>query len=253
LRHDLEPSGPTKRERHVRGGVGWVLVAAVAGMLVTGCGGSGGSQTVNGCAIEAGTSCPGADLSGADLSGSDLSRADLTGANLDGANLSNSGLSEANLSNAQMTGTNLSDADLTSANLTGATISDTDLEGATLCGTTRTDGTTDDSDCPASTETTGTETTESTTTEAGAAEVTSFEVGDLKCGAATTAPVAVTWATTNATAVEIGVDSFSPQGFGPSGTTNVVVPCDDESHTITITPQSDAGTGEPETTDVSAS
>lgn len=236
----------------MRGGAAWLLVGAVASVLVAGCGGSGGSETVNGCAIEAGTSCPGADLSGAALSGSDLSRADLTGANLDGADLSKSDLSEANLSNAQMNGTNLSDADLTSANLTGATISDTDLEGATLCGTTRTDGTTDDSDCPASTETTGTETTESTTTEAGA-EVTSFDVGDLKCGAATTAPVAVTWSTANATAVEIGVDSFSPQGFGPSGTTNVVVPCDDESHTITITPQSDAGTGEPESKDVSPS
>ena len=99
----------------------WAPVGAVASVLVAGCGGSGGSETVNGCAIEAGTSCPGADLSGAALSGSDLSRADLTGANLDGADLSKSDLSEANLSNAQMNGTNLSDADLTSANLTGAT------------------------------------------------------------------------------------------------------------------------------------
>src|SRR5262245_16978203 len=252
LRHDLGPIGPT-RERYVRVGVGWVLVAAVSSVLVAGCGGSGSSQTVNGCHIEAGTSCSGANLSGADLSGADLSRADLTGANLDGTNLSDADLSEANLSNAHMQATNLSGADLTSANLTGATISDTDLEGATLCGTTRTDGTTDDSECPASTETTDTETTESTTTEAGAAEVTSFDVGDLKCGAATTAPVAVTWTTTNATAVEIAVDAFSPKGFGPSGTTTVVVPCDDESHTITITPQSDAGTGAPETKSVSAS
>jgi hypothetical protein len=83
--------------------------------------------------------------------------------------------------------------------------------------------------------------------------VTSFEVGDLTCGAATTAPVAVTWETENATAVEIAVDNFSPGSFGPSGTTNVVVPCDDESHTITITPQSDAGTGESEAKDVSPS
>jgi len=252
LRHDLGPIGPT-RERYVRVGVGWVLVAAVSSVLVAGCGGSGSSQTVNGCHIEAGTSCSGANLSGADLSGADLSRADLTGANLDGTNLSDADLSEANLSNAHMQATNLSGADLTSANLTGATISDTDLEGATLCGTTRTDGTTDDSDCPASTETTDTETTESTTTEAGAAEVTSFDVGDLKCGAATTAPVAVTWTTTNATAVEIAVDAFSPKGFGPSGTTNVVVPCDDASHTITITPQSDAGAGAAESQDVSPS
>jgi len=101
----------------------------------------------------------------------------------------------------------------------------------------------------------GSETTDtaSTATEAAAAEVTSFEVGDLKCGAATTAPVEVTWTTADATAVEIGVDSFSPQGLGPSGTTNVVVPCDDESHMITITPQSDAGTGQPESKDVAPS
>jgi hypothetical protein len=103
-------------------------------------------------------------------------------------------------------------------------------------------------------ETTTTETTTTeTTTEAAAAEVTSFELGDLNCGAATTAPVLVTWETANTTAVEIVVDSFSPAGFGPSGTTNVVVPCDDESHTITITPKSDAGTGEPESKDVSPS
>jgi hypothetical protein len=82
--------------------------------------------------------------------------------------------------------------------------------------------------------------------------VTSFDVGDLTCGAATTAPVAVSWTTENATAVEIAVDSVSPSGFGPSGTTNVVVPCDGESHTITITPQSDAGAGEAESEEVSS-
>ena len=104
-----------------------------------------------------------------------------------------------------------------------------------------------------STETTGTASTETTTTESAPAQVTSFDLGNLNCGAATTAPVTVTWQTENATAVEIGVDSFSPKGFGPSGTTDVVVPCDDESHTITITPQSDAGAGEPQSEDVSPS
>src|SRR5262249_8654004 len=97
-----------------------------------------------------------------------------------------------------------------------------------------------------------TQTTESTTA-ASPAEVTSFDVGDLNCGAATTAPVTVTWATASATAVEITVDSFSPKGFGPSGTTDLVVPCDDESHTITITPQSDAGAGAAESKEVSPS
>jgi uncharacterized protein YjbI with pentapeptide repeats len=227
-----------------------VLVAVVACSLLAACGGSGGSQTVNGCTIEPETSCSGADLANADLEGVDLSRADLTSANLDGANLSDADLSEANLSGASIVGADLSGADLTSANLTDATISSANFDGATLCGTTRTDGTVDDSSCPASTETT---TTETTTTEAAAAEVTSFDLGDLKCGAATTAPVSVTWETANATAVEIAVDSFSPAGFAPSGTTNVVVPCDDESHTITITPESDAGTGEPQTKDVSPS
>ncbi len=93
----------------------------------------------------------------------------------------------------------------------------------------------------------------SDTTATSGAKVTSFDVGDLTCGAAMTAPVTVTWMTESATAVEIGVDSFSPAGFGPNGSTHVVVPCDDASHTITITPQSDGGPGEPESKDVSPS
>jgi hypothetical protein len=48
------------------------------------------------------------------------------------------------------------------------------------------------------------------------------------------------------------VDTFTPAGFGPSGSANVVVPCDGESHTITITPRSDAGSGEPESKEVSS-
>ena len=231
-----------------------VLTAAVCTMLLTGCGGSDGPETVNGCVIEPSTSCPSADLSGADLSGADLSRATLSSANLEGTDLSDANLSEANLSGAQIVDTDLSGADLTSANLTDATISGANLEGATLCGTTRTDGTLDDTSCPATTETTETTaTTETTTTETQPAEVTSFDVGDIQCGAASTAPVTVTWETENATAVEIAVDSFTPGAFGPSGSTNVVVPCDDESHTITITPRSDSGSGEPESKDVSGS
>ena len=237
--------------------VQWVLTTASATVLLAGCGGSDGPETVNGCVIEPSTSCPSVDLSGADLSGADLTRATLSSANLEGTNLSDANLTEANLSGAQLVDTDLSGADLTSANLTDATISGANLEGATLCGTTRTDGTVDDTSCPASTDTTETtdtsDTTETTTTVASPAEVTSFDVGDLQCGAAATAPVTVTWATENATAVEIAVDSFTPAGFGPSGSTNVVVPCDDESHTITITPRSDSGLGEPESKDVSAS
>ena len=235
----------------------WVLTTATATVLLAGCGGSDGPETVNGCVIEPSTSCASADLSGADLSGADLSQATLSGANLEGTNLSDANLTEANLAGAQIVDTDLSGADLTSANLTDATISGANLEGATLCGTTRTDGTVDDTSCPASTDTTETtettDTSETTTTETSPAKVTSFDVGDLRCGAATTAPVAVTWATENATAVEIAVDSFTPAGFGPTGSTNVVVPCDDASHTITITPRNDSGPGEPESEDVSAS
>jgi len=227
-----------------------MALAAVA--LVAGCGGSGTQGSVNGCTIERATSCPNADLSGADLSGADLSGATLTGANLAGTNLSGANLTEADLSGAQIVGANLSDANLTSANLTDANISGTNLDGATLCGTTRTDGTVDDTSCPATTETTDTtETIETTTTTASEAQVTTFDVGDLSCGAATTAPVTVSWETENATAVEIAVDNFSPAGFGPSGSTSVVVPCDGASHTISITPQSDSGQGETETKDVS--
>jgi Pentapeptide repeats (8 copies) len=238
----------------VSGKVSWIAIAVAATALVAGCGGSSGvPDSVNGCAIEPGTSCPNADLAGADLEGADLSRATLSGADLTATNLSDANLSEANLSNAKIVGANLSDADLTSANLTGADISGTNLDGATLCRTTRTDGTVDDTSCPASTDTTATtETTETTTTTTAAAEVTSFDVGDLSCGGATTAPVTVSWETENATAVEIAVDTVSPAGFGPSGSTSVVVPCDGESHQITITPRNDAGSGEAESKEVSS-
>ena len=230
----------------------WIATAAIA--LLAGCGGSDAPGNVNGCSIEPATSCANADLSGADLSGADLSQATLTSANLAGTNLSGANLTEADLSGAQIVGANLSDANLTSANLTGANISGTNLDGATLCGTTRTDGTVDDTSCPATTETTETtQTTETTTTTTttSAAKVTTFDVGDLSCGAATTAPVTVSWETENATAVEIAVDSFSPAGRGPSGSTTVVVPCDGSSHTISITPQSDSGPGEAQMKDVS--
>jgi len=85
----------------------------------------------------------------------------------------------------------------------------------------------------------------------GAAGVTTFDLTDVNCGFAVTAPVTVTWATANATAVEIGVDDMSPKSFGPSGTTTLLIPCDDESHDIAITPQSDAGSGETQTKSVS--
>lgn len=229
-------------------GVVRFAVAAVAVALLAGCGGSDGPQTVNGCVIEPGTGCANIDLSDADLEGADLSGADLSGTTLEGTNLSGANLSEANLSGAHIVDGDLSDADLTRANLSGATITGTSLEGATLCGTTRTDGTTDDSSCPASTDTA--ETTD--TSDATQAEVTSFELSELDCGAATTGPVKVTWATENATAVEIAVDTAAATAYTPSGTATVVVPCDGQPHAITITPQGDAGAGVPETEEVSS-
>lgn len=90
------------------------------------------------------------------------------------------------------------------------------------------------------------------TTTSTAAKVTSFDVGDLRCGAAVTAPVDVTWTTAGATGVDIAVDDFPPATGGPSGTKVVTVPCDDKSHLIAITPTSEAGTGETETKDVSS-
>ncbi len=254
VRHDPSRSGPEGGSR-VRAPVQALVTAMVAAvLLLTGCGGSD-SETVNGCVIEPETQCANIDLSGADLEGADLSRAVLSGANLESTNLSGANLSEADLSDAQIVDTNLSDADLTSANLSGATITGTDLSGATLCGTTQTDGTIDDTSCPSSTDTTDTETTDTETTdttENAEAEVTSFELSELDCGSATTGPVTVTWETQNATAVEIAVDTASPTSGGPSGSTTVVVACDGEPHAITITPESDAGPGVPDTKEVSS-
>jgi hypothetical protein len=58
----------------------------------------------------------------------------------------------------------------------------------------------------------------SDTTTTSAAKVTSFDIGDLTCGAARTAPVDVTWTTLGAKAVGIAVDDFPAERGGPSGT-----------------------------------
>lgn len=221
-----------------------VLASVV--VVLAGCGGSD-EQTVNGCVIQPDTGCANIDLTGADLEGADLSGADLSGTNLTDVNLSGASLVETNLSGSQIVGADLSDADLTRANLSGATITNTDFTGAILCGTTRTDGTTDDSGCPATTDTTDTETVTPSDT---AAEITSFELSELDCGAATTGPVTITWETENATAVAVAVDTAAAASFPPSGSTTVVVPCDGQPHAVTITPQSDTGPGVPETKEI---
>lgn len=220
------------------------LTVALGAAVLSGCGGSDGPETVNGCVIEPSTSCTSVDLSGADLEGADLSRATLSGTNLSGTNLSGANLTEANLSSAQIVDADLSDADLTGANLTNATISGTNLEDATLCGTFRTDGTIDDTSCPESTDT--------ATTSSSDAEVTSFDVGDLTCDTAANVSVSVSWETENATAVEIALDTAASTGFGPSGSTDISIPCDDAPHAITITPRNDSGVGVPETQEVSS-
>ena len=230
-----------------------VLAAAAMAVLATGCGGSSGPESeVNGCQIEPATKCPGADLSDADLAGADLSQADLSGTNLQGTNLSGANLSEANLSGAQMVDADLSDADLTRANLTGATITGTNLDGATLCETTRTDGTTDDTSCPASTDTTDTTETETTDTTADAA-VTSFVIGTLTCPEdGSDGSVTISWTTQSATAAEIAVDGETVSEAGPSGSMEIQVPCDGAAHQVSVTAMSDSGAGETETKEVSS-
>jgi hypothetical protein len=223
-------------------------------VLGTACGGSDGPDSVSGCDVQPATSCQGADLSGADLSGVDLSRAVLSDANLEGTNLSGADLSEAKLDGAQIVDTDLSDADLTGATLEGATISGTNLDDATLCGTVRTDGTTDDSSCPASTDTTETTGTTSTTDSGGqAAEVTSFTVGELECpSGGSDGAVSVTWATEAATAARLEVDGSEVESAGPSGSADLSVPCDGADHELSVVPLSDAGAGDPASETVSS-
>jgi hypothetical protein len=97
----------------------------------------------------------------------------------------------------------------------------------------------------------GPETTGTATTTAAEPAITSFEVGELSCGHGVAAPVTVAWKTENATAVEITLDSSSPTGYGPDGSTEWYVVCDGASHTISITPLSDTARGAPQSEEVS--
>jgi hypothetical protein len=249
---------PCGRERDVsspKGALGAVLAAGVVA-LAAGCGGSSTPSAVNGCEIQPATSCPNGDFSDADLGGVDLSQADLSGANLTDTNLSGANLTETNLSDAQLVNTDLSDSDLTRANLTAATITGANLDGATLCGTTRTDGTTDDSSCPASTESTTMTTSTTETATSAEATVTSFEVGALDCGSgASAAAVQVSWQTQAATAVKLEVDDQTPSNSaqGLSGSTDLQVPCDSATHKVTVIALSDAGEGQSVSKDVGPS
>lgn len=152
-----------------------VVAATIALLVLAGCGDdkkestsssttAAGARTVNGCVIQPGTSCPGANLSNHDLQGVNLTGANLSTANLSQSNLSNANLSGANLTGANLRGvtmisTNLSSANLTDANFTGGNLDKVNLTNATHCGTIRTDGTTDNTSCPKPSTTTARATT----------------------------------------------------------------------------------------------
>jgi Pentapeptide repeats (8 copies) len=238
--------------RGVRRAVAVLVLTGGLLIALAGCGG-GGTKEVNGCRIEANTSCPGVDLTDADLSGEDLSGADLSGATMRETNLSDANLTEANLTSAQITDANFQDADLTRANLTDAVIEGTDLDGATLCGTIRTDGTTDDSDCPSSggattttttTATTGTTATTSTGINPNLPEIVSLDApASVKCPQGTAqVSVTVSWATRKATELTWQVDG--QQIDGPtelSGSGPFAFDCSAAQHTYSIRASNDRG------------
>ncbi len=101
-----------------------------------------GPQTINGCELKPGASCPGVDLShqdlsgmaldGMDLSGAKLVRANLHGAMLKGAVLSGADLRGADLSQAYMQGAVIRDADLTGADMDYSRMAGIDLSGSNL-------------------------------------------------------------------------------------------------------------------------
>lgn len=101
-----------------------------------------GPQTINGCELKPGGSCPGVDLShqdlsgmsldGIDLTGAKLTRVDLQGASLKGAVLSDADLRGANLSKSYLQGAVIRDADLTGANLEYSRMAGIDFSGSDL-------------------------------------------------------------------------------------------------------------------------
>jgi len=124
---------------------------------------------INGCKIQAGAQCPGADLSGADLGAitskghpgrlaAKLSGGNFSGANFEGAYMARIDLSGADLTNANLKGANLYQASLFEANLSGADLTDVDLsfadmddavtDGAIFCRTTMPDTSINNSGCP---------------------------------------------------------------------------------------------------------
>jgi len=139
-----------KKNRIVALAVILILVLVTFGVVVREQRSYGKVRTIGNCVIEAGTSCPGANLRfanlvGADLTDSDLTGADLTGANLTGAEFDNANLNGITAINATASGASFLEATIDKANFVGtnftdanffeSTIPDADLNGAILCRT----------------------------------------------------------------------------------------------------------------------
>ncbi len=139
-----------KKNRIVALAVILILVLVTFGVVVREQRSYGKVRTIGNCVIEAGTSCPGANLRfanlvGADLTDSDLTGADLTGANLTGAEFDNANLNGITAINATASGASFLEATIGKANFVGtnftdanffeSTIPDADLNGAILCRT----------------------------------------------------------------------------------------------------------------------
>ena len=85
--------------------------------------------------------------------------------------------------------------------------------------------------------------------------MTSFELSEPDRGAATTGPVTVSRGDGERDRRRDRSSTPRPRrrtGHSGSGSTVSIVACDGEPHAITITPQSDAGPGAPESEEVSS-
>ena len=112
------------------------LVVAVAMLAIAGgMSGAANARTISGCAIRAGTNCPGADLHRAALRKAVLRNAVLRRANLRDADLRGADLRSADLRGADLRRADLRNADLRNARLTGARLTGSRLANALIAGT----------------------------------------------------------------------------------------------------------------------
>ncbi len=115
----------------MRGTKIWLAVAGVVVALSACSTTPDAASNINGCQIQANTSCPAAKFVGQSLYNADLSGANLTGADFTGADLRGANLRSANLTNARFDQATLQSADLTEATVTGTDFSGTNLQHAT--------------------------------------------------------------------------------------------------------------------------